>query len=701
MRTIEEQGGASEMAGVLIAALRRIFLRAPLFLPLLAVVGMLVGAWGSALSVFALIAAAVLKLWRIGVAVVLCAILAHLQQERQQQADESLKAYLRLHDVVELQGTVVRELQQGCVLDTDWGGARVVVRGDAISWKQGDCVKVVAEQAPRRIPLVEGMFDSARWMQQQGLAADLRLVRGEYTGHPFSWAAICGASAAVRDSLAQRVMPPGTEADARRQVLCALVLGDKSRAEDATMLDFRKGGCLHAFAVSGLHVGLLAGILWGILRLCRVSVAVSRVVVLSVSALYVVMTGFSVPAIRAFMMMAVVLVGAMLHRRVSLLNAWSLVALLILLPQPYRIYNAGFQLSFIVYAAICVGARLALREKPWFGPDDYIPYRIRTVSERRLSALELAFRGAVLISLWAWLVSLPITIAQFHTLNTYSYLTNILITPILPLVMTTGVVAMLLGSLPLLGEAVTQLALYSTQALIGVVSLCGEWPAAYLPAHFPQPAERFAILSTGYGESACQLGNGGLLVATGNEQTARFSIEPALFHSGYTPAALLMPRPSARRAELVSVLAGTWPKLQVIDAAELSGKTMLTTPAGDFTIYAPPATLPRTPMDNAAPVVVWQRSKDRVLYVGDASLLTFERIPAEERRADILILGRNKRMPLADAATIRAIGASRIILLPSAVGGSPAVQSLLPADVVSIPPVPSMHYCDEDAQASH
>lgn len=693
-----EQGGL-QAAGALSAALRRIFLRSPLFLPLLAVVGVLVGAWGLALAVLALLSAVVLKLWRIGVAVVLCATLACLQQERQQYAAEGLQEYLSKHETVALQGIVVRELNKGCVLDTGRGGVRVVVRGDDIPWKQGDCVKIVAEKGRSYTPPVHGMFDSSRWMQQQGLAADLRLARGEYIGHPFSWAAVCGAAAAVRNSLAQQVMPPGTEADARRQVLCALVLGDKSRAEDETMLDFRKGGCLHAFAVSGLHVGLLAGILWCVLRGCRVSLPVSRVVVLVVCALYVVMTGFSVPAIRAFMMMAVVLVGAMLQRRVSLLNTWSFVALLILLPQPYQIYNAGFQLSFVVYAAICVGARLALREKALFGPDDYIPYRIRTSGERRLSAFELALRGAVLISLWAWLVSLPITIAQFHTLNTHSFLTNILISPLLPVVMATGLAAMVLGAVPLLGAAVTQLALYSAQALICVVSFCGELPAAYLPAQLPQPAERMAILSTGYGASACQMGHGGLLIATGNEQTARFNIEPALFHSGYAPAALLMPRPSARRVELAAVLSGTWPKLQVLDAAELSGKTTLTTPAGVFTIYAPPEDLPRKPIDNAAPIVAWQRSKDRVLYVGDASLLTFESIPAEARRADILILGRNKRMPLAEAATIRSIGASRIILLPSVGEFAPDAQSLSPAEVVRVPVSPTMLYSDEQASA--
>ncbi len=693
MDTRSEQYGHAPAA--LGAALRRLFLRAPVFLPLLTVVGALVGSWLWSLSVLAVLLAAALRLWRIGLACLLCGALAWLQQERQQMAAEEWQAHLATHDVVEFSGTVVRELRNGCMIDTNRGGARVVVRGDNATWRQGSRVMVMAEPSTPRPALVHGMFDAARWMKQQGIAADLQLVTGEYMGvNPFSWAAVSGVASAVRESLAQRIMPPGTEDDARRQVLCALVLGDKSRAEDETMLDFRRGGCLHAFAVSGLHVGLLAGILWFILRKCRVGVQVSRVIVLVVCGGYVVMTGFSVPAVRAFMMMALVLLGNMLHRRVSLLNIWSFVALLILLIQPYQIYNAGFQLSFVVYAAICVGARLALRETPWFGPDDYIPYRIRTAGERRFSAFELAVRGTVIISLWAWLASLPITMAQFHTFNAHSFITNILITPILPLVMSSGLAAMILGSVPWMGPMLTQLALYSAQGLISLVALCGAMPAAYLPAQIPQPTERIALLSTGYGESACQLGNGGLLIAAGNGQTARFNVEPAIFHAGFTPSALLLPRPSARRTEMAAVLSATWPRLQVLDADKLAGTTTLQTHAGRFCIYAPPSDLPRKPMDNVAPIVAWQRAQSRVLYVGDASLLTFENLPASERRADVLILGRNQRMPVADAELIRATGASTIILLPSAATLFPDTQALAPAEVLLMPAYPSIHYLD-------
>ncbi len=638
-------------------------------MPLVGVVGALVGAAYWAFPVMAVLIAASLRLWRIGLAVALCALLAVLQQEKADRNATAFDAYLQMHDVVKLEGTVVRQLSKGYIIDDTIHHVRVVVRGDSATWRQGDYVSATAEKTSVSSAALPGMFDAVRWRQQQGIAADLRLVQGQFLARPFSWPFICGIASSVRESLARRLMPPGTETDARRQVLCALVLGDKTHADADTMTDFRKGGCLHAFAVSGLHVGLLGGILWGMLRICRVSKGASRWLVLFIVGLYVIMTGFAVPAVRAYMMMTVVLVGSILRRRVSLLNTWCFVALVILLNQPYQIWNAGFQLSFVVYAAICIGVSISLRESPWFGPDNYIPFQIRTTAELRYSGLELAFRGVVIVSLWAWLVSLPITMAQFHTFNAYSYITNILIAPFLPLVMASGLAAILFAGIPLLGALSSHIALSSSGWLISIVSMCGSLPAAYLPMHIPRAPEEWVIISTGYGESACLLGNEGLLIATGNESTARFHVEPAVFHAGFSPSALLLAKPTSRRAELSQVLSSTWAHLKVIDAATLpaSGCLSVNTPAGQFDIYSPPAELPRKPMDNVAPVVIWKRiDGKRLLYVGDASVITLEMVPPEARTADVLILGYNKRMPVNDAELVRQVGAARIILLPSA-----------------------------------
>ncbi len=695
MYFINQQGSGQTVFRQLALLLRRIFQRVPLGLPLCAVVGALLGGLFLVLPIVALLVAAGLRLWRIGVATVLCAVLALVQQERLQYQSSRFSDFIQTKEVVHLEGTIVRCLNKGYIIDEATHNVRVVVRGDAASRRQGDYIQFSAEKSHVSQAAVPGMFDATRRMQQQGIAADLRWVEGSFIARPFSWAYVCGVASAVRESLADRLMPPGTESDARRQVLCALVLGDKTRAEDETMADFRKGGCLHAFAVSGLHVGLLGGILWGLLRLCRVSKSISRWLVLLIIGLYVVMTGFAVPAVRAYMMMAIVLFGAILRRRVSLFNTWCFVALLILLPQPYQIWNAGFQLSFVVYAAICAGVAISLRESPWFGPDSYIPYRIRTTAEHRYSRFELALRGIIIVSLWAWLVSLPITMSQFHAFNAYSFVTNILISPLLPVVMAAGLAAILSAGIPILGGVATQAALAVSGWLISIVSLCGDLPAAYLPMQMPRTQDEFAIISAGYGESACQLGNGGLLIATGNENTARFHIEPAVFHSGFTPAVLLLPKPSSRRLELSRALSVTWPHLQVIDAASLQADSCvkLQTTAGAFVIYAPPANLPHKPMDNAAPIVLWHRTDGkRILYVGDASIITFEHVPAEARAADILVLGHNKRMPLTDAELIRETGASQVIWLPSAVDSPLSQQQIQSAESERISSTPGVYF---------
>lgn len=666
--------------------------RAPLFLPLCAVAGVIAGCWFFLLPVLAVALCGVLRRYRVCSAVVLCAVLAGVQVYRRHESDSAFNIRLQEQGILRISGTVVRELTRGCVVDTGLNGVRVAVRGE-VPWKLGDTVTLTAENAETPPPLTLGMFDVQRWMQGQGIAANLRLIDGERTGHPFSWAAVCGAADAVRSYLTQTVMPTGTESDARRQVLCALVLGDKSRAEEDTMSVFRRGGCLHAFAVSGLHVGLVTAMLWGLLRLLRIPPARTYLPVLLLAGVYVIITGFAVPAIRAYLMTALVLGGRILRRQVSLLNVWSAVALLILMVEPHQLFNAGFQLSFVVYAAICIGVRICLREKAWFGPDDYLPYRLRTNTELRYSAFERGVRGAALVALWAWVVSLPITFTQFHTFNIFSFMTNFVITPILPIAMGTGMVSMLAGGIPVVGEFLLTVALKCCGLFLAVVEFCGDMPQAYLPAQMPRLAQEYAVISAGYGYSACQLGNPGLLIAGGSDKNALFSYEPALFHSGYRPAALLLPVPSAGRMGVGEVFRRSQPQLRVLDAVELPvGRSSFHTPAGEYILYTPPASLPRRPMANATPVVVWRTPQGSVMYVGDASVLTFENIPEAERRADVLILGCNPRTPVADPELIRQTGAGAVILLPSAAKSALPDAALAPARVIRMPEEPFLYH---------
>jgi len=665
--------------------LRCRFLRSPLLLPTLAVLGALGGDMWWMLSLVAVLLAGVTGLYRILLMSLLCALLAALQMADWRENSAVLRKELEEKEVVTLTGTVERELSRGCILATQ-NGTRVVIRGE-MPWKMGDVIRVTGSCLPVKSPPVKGMFDVASWLESRGAAAQLACVRGEWLGHPFSWASFLGRAQGCRRFLAARLMPPGTEADERRQVLCALVLGDKTQAEEETLTVFRWGGCLHAFAVSGLHVGLVAGLVWLLLRnlrFLRLHPRAARLVLLLMVALYVWMTGAEIPAQRAFLMLAVVVGGQMLLRQISLLNTLCFVALVILLSQPWQLHNAGFQLSFAVYLAICVGVRLSLRDHAWCRPDCYIPSRILSEGELRWMRAELGARGVVVVSLCAWLASLPVTMIQFHAFNSYSFLTNMALAPLLPLVMGAGMLWLAVGWLPVLGALVGQFALTVTGWMVSIVSFFAALPGAYLPDVPPASPESAMILSTGYGGSICVLGNPGLVVDTGTEATARFQSEPALFHAGYSPALALISRSTRSADGGLNLFCRTWPHMGVIRSSELGkGICSFRTEAGEFRLYPPPPELPRSPSANEVPIVSWSRGNQRLLYIGDASWETFAAMPPEERCAGTLILGYNPRQPIEDAEELMQTGASRVILLPSA--GRSSLPKELPASVECVP----------------
>ncbi len=641
--------------------LRRFVQGAPLFLPLVAAGGAVPGGWWYVISLAALAVALVCRLWRIGACVLLCALVAGLHSVLLEKRTEQFCDTAAMHDVVELQGTVERELRRGCVLSTGWNGVRVVLRGK-MPYTPGDVVWVRAQWQEPRPAAVKGVFDASTWMQGQGIAASLDYIDGKKLGKPLSLRTMQHWGLRIRERLAGILMPPGTEHDPARQVLCALVLGDKSGAETETMEGFRNGGCLHAFAVSGLHVGLVSAIFWALFRQLRVRPVVVRPLLLVMVGVYVLMTGCAVPAIRAYLMLAVLLLGYILQRRVSMLNTWSFAALLILLVDPSQLYNAGFILSFGVYAAICLALKVCLEEKAWFGPDDYIPISLRTRWEMRWSNLELGVRGAIIVSLSAWLVSVPITLCFFHTVNSSSFLTNIAITPVLPVVMFCGLLHLCLAGIPWVGVLTGWAAQKSAALLLAVVAWFGELPYAYLPAQEPAALHSLLVQGTGYGSSFTMLGNHGLLIDCGNESTAEMKTLPTLFHAGFTPAALLVTSPRVSAGGGAAVLQRMWPEMRVIHANDVPQEgCVFETQAGRFTILPSPASLPRKKATDYHPIVLWDSPAGRVQYVGHASYATYASLP--ETAADVLILGHHPQMPVhaSDAGE-----GSRVIFLPGA-----------------------------------
>ena len=301
-----------------------------------------------------------------------------------------------------------------------------------------------------------------------------------------------------------------------------------------------------------------------------------------------------------------------------------------------------------------------MSEKAWFGPDDYIPVSLRTPWEMRWSHMELVLRGTVIVSLSAWLVSVPITICFFHSANSLSFLTNIAIAPMLPVVMFCGMLHLCAVGIPWLSVATGWAAHQSAALLLGVVSWFGELPFAYMPAQVPASVHSLMVQGTGYGGSFSMLGNHGLLIDCGNATTAELKTVPALFHAGYTPAVLLVTTPRVSSGGGADEVKRMWPEMQVVYAHELPQEgCSFETLAGRFKIFPPPAELPRKHAANHAPVVLWETPVSRVLYIGDAAFSAY--VPHMSSPVDVAILGQHPQQAVHGGD----VPARRLILLPS------------------------------------
>ncbi|MDP2872253.1 MAG: ComEC/Rec2 family competence protein, partial [Bacillota bacterium] len=185
----------------------------------------------------------------------------------------------------------------------------------------------------------------------------------------------------------------------------ALMLGDRGWLEEHQTLGFERSGSLHLMAVSGLHVGFLAGVIGFVCSACRVDGKARNAAVTAGTGLFALITGAGPAVLRA----AVMLNAGLWHpagRRSSPLNSLGLAALVILASNPLQIADAGFQLSFAATLGIIA----------WSG-------RAGTSAAARL-------RGALLSSYGAQVTGLPVLLHHFYRFAPWAPLNNLLLLPL-------------------------------------------------------------------------------------------------------------------------------------------------------------------------------------------------------------------------------------------------------------------------------
>ncbi len=225
----------------------------------------------------------------------------------------------------------------------------------------------------------------------------------------------------------------------------AIITGDRSSLTRAQLQDLRRSNLAHLLAISGLHVALLTGVVFGFFRrLCLLNTnaflhfnakKIAAGLAILIGLYYLLISGAAVSTQRAFIMVSIVMLGVFFDRRALSLHSIALAALVILAWRPEDVSSAGFQMSFAATIALVTV----------FQRTPALPGFSRW---RQLPVISL-----VLSSLVAGLATAPFSAAHFNQVSHYGLLANILSLPVMGfLVAPSAVLAMML--MPFGAEAV-------------------------------------------------------------------------------------------------------------------------------------------------------------------------------------------------------------------------------------------------------
>ncbi len=210
---------------------------------------------------------------------------------------------------------------------------------------------------------------------------------------------------------------------AESSMMKSMLLGDKNELDQNIKDLFQTSGISHILAISGLHIALLGGLVYKLLRKMGMNTRIGAVVSITVIILYGLLTGMSISAFRACVMFSVRIFADIVGRTYDSLTAIMIAALFVVLQEPLSVFTAGMQLSFGAVLGIAL---------------------LQSLFQGKFGKL---FSGPISI----FLATFPIICYHYYEYSVYAVVLNLILVPLMSVVMILGFVVLILGylSIPL------------------------------------------------------------------------------------------------------------------------------------------------------------------------------------------------------------------------------------------------------------
>ena len=389
-------------------------------------------------------------------------------------------------------GTLVSavEIWRGDHWEPAWGNVTAGTSGIlASNLFNGQSVEVSGIIRPLRGALADGLFDPRQYYRRQEIYFQLQ---ADSTN---AWLAL-GPGQPVPlperfSGWARRTLALGLpEEDEALRLIWTLALDWKAPLTQSVEDPFMRAGTFHIFAVDSLRIGLLAGIGIGLLRALRLPRALCGLLVVPVIWFYAGLTGWPASAVRAAVMMSIVIGGWAANRPGDLTNSLFAAALLILLWEPQQLFQAGFQLSFLI--VLCIGLLvLPMRRMLYarfFPPDKLVPDEARPVWRVWMEGLRRRGIDMFVMSLAAFLGSLPLTAYYFHLFTPVGVPANMVVVPLTGLALMSCMASLLTGGwFPGLAVLFNHSGWFWMKCIIAASQWFARWPAGNCYVAAPRP----------------------------------------------------------------------------------------------------------------------------------------------------------------------------------------------------------------------
>ncbi|WP_430406367.1 ComEC/Rec2 family competence protein [Fluviicola sp.] len=240
----------------------------------------------------------------------------------------------------------------------------------------------------------------------------------------------------------------------------ALLLGNKADIDQEVLDSFSNTGAMHVLAVSGLHVGIILIIFQYILGFFSRWISKKQAILFSVVLIwgFGLLSGASPSVIRAVVMFSILALGQVLSRKNNGMNNLILSAIVLLMYDPYYLFDIGFQLSYVALIGIL------LFQTPI--------YKLIPVKQKWLDWI---WKGSA-VGIAATIATTPFMLYWFHQFPNYFLLSNVVVMLLGFIVLLFLIILIFTAWIPYFNSLIIFLTAISLQALVIGIQIVDQIP---------------------------------------------------------------------------------------------------------------------------------------------------------------------------------------------------------------------------------